>query len=132
MSMIVGNLIGGSVDRLVRWVVVPVTGVIPVLVRTGLLFLLFAALWVMFLGALIVDPTALASAQREVAALPLVGQAVAWLLFLPLLGGLWIWSTDWPAVIRVGLIVALAAWNLLVFIPRREPSAPPATNQERS
>ncbi|HET9521231.1 MAG TPA: hypothetical protein VFO73_09320 [Candidatus Limnocylindrales bacterium] len=128
MSVIVGNLIGGSVDRLVRWVVVPVTGVIPLLVRTGLLFLLFAALWVMFLGALIVDPTALASAQREVAELPLVGQALAWLLFLPLLGGLWIWSTDWPAVIRVGLIVALAAWNLLVLIPRHEPSSAAVTN----
>lgn len=128
MSMMVGNLIGGSVDRLVRWVVIPVTGLIPVLVRTGALFLLFAVLWVVFLGALIVDPAALTSASRTVAELPLVGQAVAWLLFLPLLGGLWIWSTDWPAVVRIGLIVALAAWNLLVFIPRREPSATAATN----
>jgi hypothetical protein len=128
MSMIVGNLIGGTVDRLVRWVVVPVTGVIPVLVRTGALFLVFAALWAAFLGALIVDPSALASAQRTLSELPLVGQAVAWLLFLPLLGGLWIWSTDWPAVVRVGLIVALAAWNLLVFIPRRESSAPAVAN----
>lgn len=128
MSMIVGNLIGGTVDRLVRWVVVPVTGVIPILIRTGALFLVFVALWAAFLGALIVDPSALAAAQRALAELPLIGQAVAWLLFLPLLGGLWIWSTDWPAVVRVGLIVALAAWNVLVFIPRRESSAPAVAN----
>lgn len=128
MSMMLGNLIGGFVDRLVRWIVVPVTGVIPVLVRTGVLLLVFAALWALFLGALVVDPSTLTSASRAISELPLVGQAIAWLLFLPLLGGLWIWSTDWPAVIRVGLIVALAAWNLLVFIPRREPSAAAAAN----
>jgi hypothetical protein len=128
MSMMLGNLIGGTVDRLVRWVVVPVTGLIPVLVRTGALFLLFAGLWVLFLGALVGDPDALTATSRTIADLPLVGQAVAWLLFLPLLGGLWIWSTDWPAFVRVGLIVALAAWNLLVFIPRHEPSPAAAAN----
>lgn len=128
MSMIVGNLIGGTVDRLVRWVVVPVTGVIPILIRTGALFLVFAALWAAFLGALIVDPSALAAAQRALSELPLIGQGVAWLLFLPLVGGLWIWSTDWPSFVRVGLIVALAAWNLLVFIPGRESSTPAVAN----
>lgn len=128
MGNILGNLIGGTVDRLVRWIVIPVTGLIPILVRTGAMFLLFAALWALFLGALVVDPAALTSASRTVAELPLVGQAVAWLLFLPLLGGLWIWSTDWPAFVRVGLIIALAAWNLLVFIPRRESSSAAVAN----
>lgn len=44
MATMLGSAIGGSVDLLVRWVILPVTGIIPVLVRTGLLFVAFAAL----------------------------------------------------------------------------------------
>jgi hypothetical protein len=115
-----GSAIGGGVDRLVRWVVLPVTGIIPVLVRTGLLFLGFAALWLGFLFALVADPAILVSVQHAIQGLPLIVQGVAWLLILPLMGGLWVWTTDWSLVVRVALVVAIAGWNLIVFLPRRE------------
>ncbi len=124
-----GDAVGGGLDRLVRWVIVPVTGIIPVLVRSGLLFLGFAALWLGFFAALVADPATLDAAWRTITDLPLVVQAVAWLLFLPLTAGLWIWTADWPLVVRVALVVAIAGWNLLVFIPRREAAAA-AGNQE--
>jgi hypothetical protein len=123
MADMFGSAIAGIVDRAVRWVIVPVTGIIPVLVRTGLLFLVFAALWFGFLAALVVDPSILDSVRRAIEGLPLVAQAAAWLVFLPLMGGLWAWTTDWPAVVRIAFVVAIAGWNLLVLVPRRETSS---------
>lgn len=123
MAVMFGNAIGGGADRFVRWVIVPVTGVIPVLARTGVLFLAFAALWLGFLAALVADPATLDMLRRTIEGLPLVVQAVAWLLFLPLMAGLWAWGSDWPWAIRTGLVLAIAGWNLLVFLPRRERGA---------
>lgn len=128
MATLFGNAIGGGVDRLVRWVVIPITGLIPVLVRTGILFLLFAALWLGFLAALVADPAQLVAAKAAIDDLPLVVQAVAWLLFLPVVAGLWVWTTDWPMLVRLVLVVGLAAWNLLVFIPRRETTSQAAAS----
>lgn len=116
-----GTALSAVIDGFVRFVILPVTGVIPVLVRTGLLFAAFAAMWLGFLAALALDPAALDSAWASITGLPLPLQALAWLLFLPLMAGLWIWSTDWPLVVRGALVLALAAWNLLAFLPRREP-----------
>ena len=128
MATMFGSAIGGGVDLLVRWVILPVTGIIPVLVRTGLLFLLFAALWLGFIAAAIANPAALDAAWAAIAGLPLVVQAVAWLLFLPLMGGLWVWTTDWSLVVRVALVAGIAGWNLLVFLPRRETTSPATSN----
>jgi hypothetical protein len=124
MATIFGTAIGGVVDRLVRWLIVPVAEVIPVLVRTGVLFMVFAALWFGFLAALVADPATLDSVWRAIQGLPLVVQALAWLLFLPLMAGLWIWSTEWPLVVRIVLVVGIAGWNLAMFLPRRETAAP--------
>ncbi len=115
-------------DRLVRWVILPVTGIVPMLVRTGLLFLLFAALWVGFFVALVADPAMLESARRAIDGLPLLAQAVVWLLFLPLMAALWVWTTDWALLVRVLLVIGIAGWNLLIFMPRRETTSPAATN----
>jgi len=128
MAIMFGNAIGGGVDRLVRWVILPVTGIIPVLVRTGLMFLAFAALWLGFFVALVADPAVLVSVQHAIEGRPLVVQALAWLLFLPLMGGLWVWTTDWPLVVRVALVVGIAGWNLIVFLPRRETTSPATSN----
>jgi hypothetical protein len=126
MATMLGKALGGGLDRLVRWVILPVTGVIPFLVRTGLLFVGFALLWAGFLVAMVADPATLDTIRRTLESLPLVIQAVAWLLFLPLTAGLWIWGTDWAPVVRVVLVVGIAGWNLLVFLPRRE-AAPAAS-----
>jgi hypothetical protein len=52
-------------------------------------------------------------------------QGVVWLLFLPLVVGLWIWETTWPLVARLALIVGIAGWNLIVFLPRALQAARP-------
>lgn len=123
MAVLFGSAVGGGMDRLVRWVIVPVTSLIPVLVRTGILFVVFAAFWAAFLVALVTNPAALDAAWQAIGALPLVGQAIAWLLFLPLMAGLWTWTTDWPLVVRVVLVAGIAGWNLLTFLPRRGTAA---------
>jgi hypothetical protein len=115
-----GKRIGTSVDHPVRWVVVPVTNVIPRLVSSGVALVLYGALWVGFGAALVADPAALDDAWHSVAQLALPVQALVWLLFMPLMVGLWVWGTDWPVVVCVVLIAGLAAWNLLVFVPRAE------------
>ncbi len=103
---------------LVDTIVVPVTGLIPFLASSGLLLALFAALWAVFGLALVRDRTALDRTWLRVRRGPLAIQALAWLLFLPILAGLWIWRRGWPGVGRLALIAGLAGWNLLVFIPR--------------
>ena len=66
------------------------------------------------------NPAALDEAWRSLAQLPLPLQAVVWLLFMPVMVGLWVWGSDWPVVLRLVLIAAIAGWNLLVFVPRAE------------
>lgn len=109
----------GALDRLINWVVLPVTRVIPFLVSSGILLVAFAALWVAFGAALVASPAALDDAWRTLVGLPLPIQGLAWLLLLPLPAGLWVWGTDWPLTVRLVLIAAIAGWNLLVFVPRR-------------
>ena len=94
---------------------------IPFLVSSGILLVLFAALWLGFWATLVAQTSAVDEAWRSVGALPLPILGLAWLLFLPLMAGLWVWTTSWPLAIRLVVIAGLAGWNLLVFIPRRAP-----------
>jgi hypothetical protein len=107
------------VDRLVRIFILPIANAIPVLVERGVLLALYAALWLAFGLALVTNPAALTRSSDAIAGLPLPVQGVAWLLFLPQMAGLWVWGTDWPVVLRLLVVAAIAAWNVLVFIPRR-------------
>ncbi len=103
---------------LVDGVVVPVTGVIPVLVSSGILFLAFAVLWGLFGIVLVRDRRGLDTAWIRIRRLPLLVQGVAWLLALPVLFGLWVWRREWPLLGRLALIAGLAGWNLLVMLPQ--------------
>jgi hypothetical protein len=95
-----------------------VTAPIPFLASSGILLLVFGGLWLAFAVALLRDPGRIDAAWSRVRSLPLVVQAVAWLLFLPILAGAWIWRTSWPRVARLVVVAGLAGWNLLVFLPR--------------
>jgi hypothetical protein len=88
------------------------------LAEHGVLFVVFAALWVAFGAALIWSQGSLDQAWATIRGLPLIAQIVVWLLFLPVMAGLWVWETAWPLVLRVLVIVGLAGWNLLVFLPK--------------
>jgi phosphatidylserine synthase len=122
MATSFGNVIGGTIERLVRWIVVPVTGVIPGLVSSGALFVVYGAIWLALGFGLATDRTAVDQAWRTLTGLPLPVQAVVWLLFLPLTAGLWVWGTDWPEPVRLAVVLGLGAWNLLVFLPHRAPT----------
>ena len=91
----------------------------------GVLFGVFAVLWVAFGAALLWSQGSLDQAWETVRGLPLILQIGAWLLFLPVMAGLWIWETTWPLIVRVVLIVGIAGWNLLVFLPRALQAARP-------
>jgi hypothetical protein len=113
---------------LVSGFVIPVTSVIPRLVSSGALLAVFAILWLAIGAAAVANPAGLDATWRAIGEWPLPVQAVGWLLFLPVMAGLWIWATDWPLVARVFLVAGLAGWSLLIFIPRHEqPTAAAAT-----
>jgi hypothetical protein len=88
------------------------------LAETGILFAIFAILWVGFGVALIWSQGSLDATWQTIRSLPLIVQAVVWLLFLPVAAGLWIWETTWPMLLRLLLVAGIAGWNLLVLLPR--------------
>jgi ABC-type amino acid transport system permease subunit len=88
------------------------------LAETGVLFGIFALLWVAFGVALIWSQGSLDATWQTIRSLPLIVQAVVWLLFLPVAAGLWIWETTWPMLLRLLLVIGIAGWNLLVLLPR--------------
>jgi hypothetical protein len=110
-----------TVKALVDGILVPVisatTAPIPFLASSGLLLLLFGTLWVAFAATLARDPRRVDDTWNRLRAAPVIVRALAWLLFLPVLAGVWIWRTSWPKVARLTAITGLAGWNLLVFLP---------------
>jgi hypothetical protein len=88
------------------------------LAEHGVLFVIFAVVWVGFGLALVGSQGTLDQAWAAIRGLPLLVQIVIWVLALPVMAGLWIWETSWPVVVRLVLVVGLAGWNLLVFLPR--------------
>ena len=113
------------ITALVDNVLTPVTSLIPLLVSSGIAFVLFAVLWVGFGIALVTSQGSLDAAWQWVRALPLVVQGVVWILFLPVLAALWIWETTWPIVLRLVLVAGLAGWSLLIFLPKALTGARP-------
>jgi hypothetical protein len=81
-------------------------------------FLVFAAIWVAFAGAIVMSQGSLDQAWAWIRSLPPVLQVVLWLLFLPAVVGLWIWETTWPWVVRVVLVAGLGLATLYVFLPK--------------
>lgn len=94
-------------------------------VEHWVLFVVFAAIWVAFGAALIWSQGSLDQAWTSIRELPIAIQAVVWLLFLPVMLGLWAWETTWPLVLRLVIVIGVAGWNLLVFIPRAAAPAAP-------
>lgn len=91
----------------------------------GVLFIVFAVLWVAFAAALVWSQGSLDQAWQAIRSWPLIIQVVAWVLFLPVMFGLWVWETSWPLVVRLILVIGVAGWNLLVFVPRAVQAAKP-------
>jgi hypothetical protein len=95
------------------------------LAEHGLLFAIFAVIWIGFAATLVWSQATLDQAWAAIRGLPLIVQAVVWILFLPVMAGLWIWETTWPLVARLVLVLGIAGWNLLVFLPRASQAVRP-------
>ena len=78
---------------------------------------IFAIMWIAFAAGLIWSRGSLDQAWQATRGLPLIVQVVVWVLFLPVMIGLWIWETSWPLIVRLVLVVGVAGWNP-VFLPR--------------
>jgi hypothetical protein len=94
----------------------PVTGATGVF--NVLVFVLFAVLWVCFAAALTFAPAGLGEFWRAYRGRSIVVQVVGWLLFLPLAVALFVWERRWHVGVRLGLVLAIAALNLFMFLPR--------------
>ena len=81
-------------------------------------FIVFTLLWLAFAAALLFKRERLQIIWQSIRKLPLLVQLLLWLLFLPVMLGLWIWQTSWPLWLRLVLIAGLAWWNVYVFFPR--------------
>jgi hypothetical protein len=84
----------------------------------GILFVIFAGLWLAFGAGLIWSQGSVDAAWQAIGNLPLILQGVIWLLFLPVMVALWVWETTWPLALRLTVVIGIGAWNLLVFLPR--------------
>jgi hypothetical protein len=88
------------------------------MVEHWVLFGLFALIWLAFGVGLVWSQGSLDEAWQTIRAQPLIVQLVVWGLFLPVMLGLWVWETTWPLIVRLVVVLGIAGWNLLVFIPR--------------
>lgn len=106
------------ISGLVDGILVPVTSAIPWLVSSGIAFVVFAAMWVALGAGIVWNQGGVDAAWAWMRDLPLVVQGVLWLLFLPVTAGLWVWETSWPIVVRLVVVIGLAGWSLMIFLPR--------------
>ena len=74
---------------------------------------IFAMLWVGFAIALVVNREWLDLLWNWVQALPSVAEIIVWVLFLPIMVGLWIWESPWPDLVRLLAFAGIVVWTLL-------------------
>ena len=82
-----------------------------------LVFTMFAILWIALVASIAFSPGTMDDLWHRTHRLPLLILGMVWLLFLPLMIGLWIWERAWSLPIRLFLIIALGVWNVYVFFP---------------
>ncbi len=74
---------------------------------------IFAMLWVGFAIALVVNREWLDLLWNWVRALPSVAEIIVWVLFLPIMVGLWIWESSWAALGHLLAFAGIVVWTLL-------------------
>jgi len=107
----------GLMDQVIETIASGIGNGVGFLASSGILFLLFAVLWGAFAVGLVASQGSIDAAWQAIRELPLIVQGIVWILFLPVVAGLWIWESSWPIVVRLVSVVGLAGWNLLVLLP---------------
>ena len=105
-------------DRLIETIASGLGNTVGWLADSGVLFAVFAVVWIAIAVGLVRSAGTVDEAWRTIAGLPLLVQALVWVLFLPVMLGLWVWESSWPIVVRLVLVIGIGGWNLLVFLPR--------------
>jgi hypothetical protein len=81
-------------------------------------FTVLTLLWLGFGAALLFDRELLAKTWRLFRSWNILIQLFVALLVLPVVLGLWIWQTRWPAWMRLLLVAGLAWMTEYTFFPR--------------
>jgi hypothetical protein len=104
-------------ERVIEGLATGLGDAIGFMAARGILFAVFALIWVAVAAGLLFAQGSVHDAWRAIGELPLVVRVVVWVLFLPVTVGLWIWETSWPLIARLILVAGVAGWNLLIFLP---------------
>jgi len=75
--------------------------------------LIFVLLWVGLAIALVINREWLSLLWNWVQALPIVGEIIIWILFLPIMVGLWTWESSWSTLVNLLVLVGIVGWTLL-------------------
>ena len=76
---------------------------------------IFLILWVGFVVALVVNKEWLDVFWNWAQALPSIFRIIVWVLFLPIMVGLWIWESNWPVLGRLAGFAGIVAWTLVAM-----------------
>lgn len=74
---------------------------------------IFAMLWVGFAAALVVNSAWLDLLWNSVRALPSLVEIIIWVLFLPIIVGLWAWGSSWTALVQLLVFAGIVVWTIL-------------------
>jgi ABC-type amino acid transport system permease subunit len=108
----------GRMEQIIETVASGLGNSVAWMAESGILFVIFAVIWVAFAAGLIFSQGSVDQAWQTIRELPLIVQIVVWVLFLPVMIGLWVWETSWPLIVRLVLVVGVAGWNLFMFLPK--------------
>jgi hypothetical protein len=87
------------------------------LLLSALAFFVLTLLWLGFGAALLLNQQILDRAWRQFRSWNIFLQLFVALLVLPVVLGLWIWQTRWPAWLRLVLVAGLAWTTEYMFFP---------------
>ena len=74
---------------------------------------IFVVLWAGFAIIMIVNREWFDILWNTVRGLPLVVEIIVWVLFLPIMVGLWIWESSWPVLVRLLGFAGIVGWTIL-------------------
>ena len=97
----------GTMDALIETLGTGVGNTVGFMADYGILFAIFAIIWVAFGVGLIWSQGSVDAAWQAIRDLPVILQGVIWLVFLPVMAALWVWETTWPVALRVLLVISI-------------------------
>ena len=74
---------------------------------------IFVILWAGFVIAFVVNREWLDALWNWIQVLPPVPKIIVWVLFLPIMVGLWIWESSWSTFGHLAGFTGMVGWTLL-------------------